>query len=98
MALAMNRNLKFALTGSFVFALAWTGMAVAQTKPEEKAPAVSEEDEKAALEAGRMEAELGKYKDTTPEAADLMVQLVDFYHKQGQVFSLTRIGQRFVAI
>lgn len=94
----MNRNLNFAITGSFVFALAWMGTAVAQTKPEEKAAAVSEEDEKAALEAGRMEAELGKYKDTTPEAAELMVKLVDFYHQQGQVFGLTRIGQRFVAI
>jgi len=74
------------------------GWLAGQTEPADKSAEVTAADEKAAAEAGRMEAELGKYKDTTPEAADLMVKLADYYHAQGQVFGLTRIGQRFIAI
>ncbi|MBM4077466.1 MAG: hypothetical protein FJ267_17710, partial [Planctomycetes bacterium] len=70
----------------------------AQSKPTEKPADVDVDNERAAQIAERMEAELGKYKDTTPEAADVMVRLVDFYYERGQMFGLTRIGQRFVAI
>ncbi|REJ85370.1 MAG: hypothetical protein DWQ29_11410, partial [Planctomycetota bacterium] len=48
--------------------------------------------------ASRLEAELGKYKETSPEAADVMVQLVDLYYEHGRVFGLTRVAQRFVAV
>jgi hypothetical protein len=59
----------------------------------EEAPAVDAVGE----EAQRLEAELGKYKDTSPEAADAMVKLVDLYYEHGRLFGLVRIGRRFAA-
>lgn len=82
------------------FVILWScfcfaGAASAQADPTEPA---TDADEQSAQAASRMEAELGKYKDTAPEAADLMVRLTDFYHAQGHVFGLTRIAQRFVTV
>ena len=48
-------------------------------------------------QATQLEAELGKYNDNTPDAADVMVKLVDLYHGDGRVFGLVRIGNRFVS-
>ncbi|NNE01183.1 MAG: tetratricopeptide repeat protein, partial [Pirellulaceae bacterium] len=48
-------------------------------------------------QASQLEGELGKYNDNTPEAADVMVKLVDLYHSDARVFGLVRIGNRFVA-
>lgn len=49
------------------------------------------------LQASKLEAELGKYKDTAPEAADVMVKLADLYYQHGRVFGLARVGQQFVS-
>lgn len=95
---AMKHITPFAMLAAFVAAQLMSASLLAQTKAVDQPGEVSEEDQRAAEAAARMEAELGKYKDTTPEAADLMVQLVDFYHQHGQVFGLTRIGQRFISI
>lgn len=46
--------------------------------------------------ATQLEAELGKLRDTTPEAAELMLQLVELYHTEGRVLGLVRVGQLFV--
>ena len=46
-------------------------------------------------EVSDLEAQLGKYNDSTPEAADLMAKLVELYHGNARVFGLIRIGQRF---
>ncbi|MHC4400809.1 MAG: tetratricopeptide repeat protein [Planctomycetota bacterium] len=51
----------------------------------------------AGQEAVRLEAELGKYKDTSPEAAEVLVKLVDLYHAGGRVFGLIRAAETFVA-
>ena len=48
-------------------------------------------------QAAALEAELGKFKDTTPEAAEAMFKLVELYHKDGRLFGLVRIAQQFVA-
>lgn len=48
-------------------------------------------------EAAKLEADLNKFKDTSPEAGDLLVKLVDLYHQHGRVFGLIRAGQRFAA-
>jgi TolA-binding protein len=48
-------------------------------------------------QAAALEAELGKYKDTTPEAAEAMAKLVDLYHSDGRLFGLVRVAQQFVA-
>ncbi len=48
-------------------------------------------------EATRLEGELGKYKDTAPEAGEALYQLTQLYHSNGRVFGLVRSAQRFVA-
>ena len=48
-------------------------------------------------QATGLEAQLGKFKDTSSEAADVMVKLVDLYHQHGRLFGLIRVAQRFVA-
>ncbi|MEX2214229.1 MAG: hypothetical protein WD768_08885, partial [Phycisphaeraceae bacterium] len=48
-------------------------------------------------QASQLEADLGKMLDTTPQAADIMVQLVDLYHANGRVFGLIRAGQKFAS-
>ena len=48
-------------------------------------------------QASRLEAELGKYNDATPEAADVMIQLTDLYHSDARLFGLVRIGNRFIS-
>ena len=48
-------------------------------------------------QAATLEAELGKFKDTSPEAAEAMVKLVDLYHADGRLFGLVRAAQQFVA-
>jgi TolA-binding protein len=47
-------------------------------------------------QASALEAELGKYKDNSTEAAEAMFKLVELYHKEGRLFGLVRIGQTFV--
>ena len=55
--------------------------------------AASQEDvRRVSKQAATLEAELGKYKDTTPEAAEAMVKLVDLYHADGRLFGLVRVG------
>ncbi len=48
-------------------------------------------------EAAKLEADLNKFKDTSPEAAEVLVKLTDLYHLNGRVFGLIRAGQRFAA-
>ena len=46
--------------------------------------------------AAQLESSLGKLRDTTPEAADLMVQLANLYQADGRVFGLIRVTETFV--
>jgi TolA-binding protein len=48
-------------------------------------------------QASQLEGELGKYKDTAPEAGDVLVKLTDLYHNHGRSFGLVRAAHRFVA-
>lgn len=48
-------------------------------------------------EASQLEGELGKYKDTSPEAGKALHALTELYYKHGRVFGLVRSAQRFVA-
>ena len=78
---------------SFVAALvsvlfAWSGAAFAQT---------AEPIDEVSVEASRLEGEVGKYRDTSPEAGEALHQLTILYHTHGRVFGLVRSGQRFVA-
>ena len=46
----------------------------------------------------QLESELGKYKDSSPEAAALMLKLGDQYYQHGRALGLVRICQRFTSI
>lgn len=47
-------------------------------------------------QASQLESELGKVRDTSPEAADLLLKLVDLYYTNGRAFGLISAGQKFV--
>ena len=48
-------------------------------------------------QAAALEADLGKFKDSTPEAAEVMVKLADLYYRDGRLFGLVRVAEKFVA-
>src|SRR5258708_4446492 len=60
------------------------------------APATDGADDEGNARMSQLEAELGKGRDTSPQAADLMLELVELYHANGRVFGLIRVGQNFV--
>lgn len=47
-------------------------------------------------QAAALETDLGKLRDTSPEAAEVMLKLVDLYHDNARVFGLIRVGEAFV--
>jgi len=51
----------------------------------------------AVQQAARLEVELAGYKDTSPEAADLLAKIMDLYYSSGHVFGVIRTGQKFTA-
>ncbi|MDA0284871.1 MAG: hypothetical protein O3B86_16110, partial [Planctomycetota bacterium] len=71
-----------------VVLLAFAGPALAQTTGE--IDAISQE-------ASRLEGEVGKYRDTAPEAGEALHKLTVLYHQHGRVFGLVRAAHRFVA-
>ena len=50
------------------------------------------------LQASKLEAQLSKMRNTSPEAAEVMLKLIDLYHDSGRVFGLIRVSQSFVAL
>ncbi len=46
--------------------------------------------------AAQLESSLGKVRDTSPEAADLLIQLANLYQADGRVFGLIRVTETFV--
>ena len=75
-----------------VLSASFLGAQVAGKKQPAKKPA----NDGVTAQASALEAELAKYNDTAPEAADVLVKLTALYHKHGRVFGLLRAGQRFV--
>ena len=55
------------------------------------APPPSAIDQKATA----LEAQLNKALDSSPQAAKVMLELVDLYYQEGRVFGLVRVGERF---
>ena len=79
-------------------------MASQGTHAQEATPAIPEKSaaEVAGEEAvnqkiSTLEAALGQLRDTSPEAADLMVQLAQVYHTHGRVHGLVRVATKLVA-
>jgi TolA-binding protein len=75
--------------------IAWAQYPATEEAPAEE-PAATPEDDAVGQQAAQLEAELGKLRDTTPEAGELMLQLIDLYHADGRVFGLIRNGEKFV--
>lgn len=71
--------------------------AVAQNPAAAPAPAPAATDDVVSQQAARLEAELGKYKDASPEAAEVMVKLINLYHAHGRTYGLARVGQQFTS-
>lgn len=55
-----------------------------------------EAEDKVSQQASDLEASLGKLRDGSPEAADVMLKLVELYHQNGRALGLIRIANRFV--
>jgi TolA-binding protein len=72
-------------------------LAAEKLAAEKAAAALAAKEEEVNQAAAKIEAELGKYKDTAPEAAEAMVKLTDLYHVNGRVYGLVRVAQQFAA-
>lgn len=81
---------------AFTLILAASSPAVAQ-QPAAPSATLKLTEEAISTQAAKLEADLSKLRDTSPEAAELMLKLTDLYHEHGRVFGLLRIGQKFVA-
>lgn len=86
----MPRLISFA----FAMALVWASGQMAFAQPANTAAKPAVEDSKqldaVSQEAAKLEANLNKFKDTSSEAAELLVKLTDLYHLHGRVFGLIR--------
>jgi len=67
---------------------------VSVSAPSAQQPAPGPADQ----EAARLEIDLVRYKDTSPEAAEVLARLVDLYHANGRVFGLVRTTQKFITV
>ncbi|MGE0608924.1 MAG: tetratricopeptide repeat protein, partial [Pirellulales bacterium] len=82
----------------FACSLVFACSARAQEAAEQPAadPAADAAVDEIGQQAAQLEAELGKLRDSSPEAAELLLQLIDLYHSDGRVFGLIRSGEKFV--
>ena len=55
----------------------------------------AEAQDEVSQQASQLEASLGKYRDTSPEAGNVMVQLADLYFNNGRALGLVRVTQTF---
>ena len=77
-------------SGQLAFAQQANAPSPAKVEDSKQLDAVSQE-------AAKLEADLNKFKDSSPEAGELLVKLTDLYHLHGRAFGLIRAGQRFSA-
>jgi tetratricopeptide (TPR) repeat protein len=54
--------------------------------------------DKVTQQATQLESQLSKMRNTSAEAAEVMLKLIDLYHDSGRVFGLIRVSQSFVAL
>src|SRR5262249_47268437 len=74
------------------------GFARSQQQPASQPPAAADPlNDAVNQKAAKLEAELSQMRDTSPETAPLMLQLVDLYYSDARVFGLIRVAERFVA-
>ena len=85
----MRHTVVFLALGVFT-ALPLLSLTLLAQSPQESDVAVNQR-------ATQLEGELGKFKATAPEAANVMVELADLYHQHGRVLGLIRVAQTFTA-
>jgi TolA-binding protein len=93
----MPRLNSYALGLALVLALGQATFAQQANAPAQAAAEDTKQLDAVSQEAAKLEADLNKFKDTAPEAAEVLVKLVDLYHQHGRAFGLIRAGQRFSA-
>lgn len=93
----MPRLISYAFGIALVLALGQATFAQQANAPAKVAAEDSKQLDAVSQEAAKLEADLNKFKDTSPEAGELLVKLTDLYHQHGRVFGLIRAGQRFAA-
>lgn len=85
-----------ALLGLVVATAGSVSRATAQAQPPAAQPSAQEGvSDEISRQASALEAELGKYKDNSSEAAEAMSKLIELYHREGRVYGLVRVGQMF---
>ncbi|MDP7016020.1 MAG: tetratricopeptide repeat protein [Pirellulaceae bacterium] len=90
----MSVSYRLALLASIAVAQAtWSIIGVPLAKAQEAAAETA--DDPVTKQATALEAELGKYKVASLEAADAMVKLADLYHQHGRVLGLIRVAHTF---
>lgn len=82
-----------AVLSGLVTGLAWAQPAAKPAAPAKSEPVVKDEVNQ---QAAKLESDLAKLKDSAPEAAPLMVELVNLYHKNARVFGLVTMAERFL--
>ena len=93
----MPRLISYAFGIALVLASGQAAFAQQANAPAQAAVEDSKQLDAVSQEAAKLEADLNKFKDTSPEAGELLVKLTDLYHLHGRVFGLIRAGQRFAA-
>ncbi len=93
----MPRLISYAFGIALVLASGHAAFAQPANAPVKAAAEDSKQLDAVSQEAAKLEADLNKFKDTSPEAGELLVKLTDLYHLHGRVFGLIRAGQRFSA-
>src|SRR5206468_376263 len=88
---------KGALTGALAASGLWACGVLAQQAGKAPSEQSDATDDAVNQAAGKLEAELNNYKEASPEAAVVMLKLVDLYHQEARVFGVVRIGRKFVA-
>ena len=93
----MPRVISYAFGIALLLASGQAAFAQQVTAPAKAAAEDSKQLDAVSQEAAKLEADLNKFKDSSPEAGELLVKLTDLYHLHGRVFGLIRSGQRFSA-
>ncbi len=93
----MPRLSSYAFGFALVLAFGQAAFAQQANAPAAQTAEESKQLDAVSQEAAKHEADLNKFKDTSPEAGELLVKLTDLYHQHGRVFGLIRAGQRFSA-
>ena len=87
--------LMLALALAFAFSFPGLQDSMAQDKGAQDQSAKGSETDPISQQATKLEGDLGKFKETSPDAAEVMLKLVNLYHEHGRVLGLIRVANTF---